>query len=59
MKSKAALPASVEPLTLPVPSDYFARTTDPIKPRDDESYTVINLSDYSPSYSDLRVYPWA
>ena len=29
----AALPASVEPLMLPVPSGYIARTTDPIKLR--------------------------
>ena len=35
---------------------YIARTTDPIKLRDDEFYTVINLSDYSLSYSDLRVF---
>ena len=54
-KPKAALPALVEPLTLPVHSGYIARTTDPIKLRDDEFYAVINLSDYSLSYSDLRV----
>ena len=35
-KPKAALSASVEPLTLTVPSAYIARTTDPIKVRDDE-----------------------
>ena len=46
-KPNAALPALVEPLTLPVHSGYMARTTDPIKLRDDEFYTVINLSDYS------------
>ena len=55
MKPKAALPALVEPLTLPVHSGYIVRTTDPIKLRDNEFYTVINLSDYSLSYSDLRV----
>ena len=54
-KAKAALPALVEPMTLQVHSGYIARTTDPIKLRDDEFYTVINLSDYSLSYSDLRV----
>ena len=50
-KPKVTFPASVEPLTLPVHSGYVARSTDPIKLRDDEFYTVINLSDYS----DLRV----
>ena len=54
-KPKAALPALVEPLTSPVRPDYIARTTDPINLRDDEFYTFINLSDYSLSYSDLRV----
>ena len=54
-KPKAALPALVEPLTLQVHSGYIARTTDPIKLRDDEFYTVINLSDYSLSYYELRV----
>ena len=54
-KPKAALPALVEPLTLQVHSGYIARTTEPIKLRDDEFYTVINLSDYSLSYYDLRV----
>ena len=54
-KVKAALTALVEPMTLQVHSGYIARTTDPIKLRDDEFYTVINLSDYSLSYSDLRV----
>ena len=34
---------------------YIATTTDPIDLRDDEFYTVFNLSDYSLSYSDLRV----
>ena len=51
-KPKAAL---VEPPTLPVHSGYIARTTDPIKLRDDEFYTVINLSDYYLSYCDLCV----
>ena len=54
-KAKAALPASVEPLTLSVPSDYIARTTDPTKLRDVEFYAMINLSNYSLSYSGLRV----
>ena len=54
-KPKAALPALVEPMTLQVHSGYIARTTDPIKLRDDEFYTVINQPDYSLSYSDLRV----
>ena len=54
-KPKAALPALVEPLTLPVHSGYIAKTTDPIKLRDEEFYTVINLLDYSLSYSNLRV----
>ena len=54
-KPKASLPALVEPLTLPVHSGYMARTTDHNKFRDDEFYTVINLSHYSPSYSYLRV----
>ena len=54
-KPEAALPALVEPLTLQVHSGYIARTTEPIKLRDDEFYAVINLSDYSLSYSDLRV----
>ena len=54
-KPKTALPASVEPLTLPVILGYIARNTDPIKLRDDEFYTVINLSDYSLLYSHLRV----
>ena len=54
-KPKAALPALVEPLTLPVHSGYIARTSDPIELRDDEVYAVINISDYSLSYSDLRV----
>ena len=54
-KPKAALPSLVDPLTLPFHSGYIARTTDPIKRRDDEFYTVINISDYSLSYSDLRV----
>ena len=47
--------ALVGPLTLPVHSGYVARNTDPIKLRDDEFYCVINLSDYSLSYSNLRV----
>ena len=54
-KPKATLPALVEPLTLPVHSGYIATTTDPIKLRDNGLYAVINLSDYSLSYSDLRV----
>ena len=54
-KPKAALPALVEPLTIQVHSGYIARTTEPIILRDDEFYTVINLSDYSLSYYDLRV----
>ena len=54
-KPKAALPALVEPLTLTDHSGYIARTTDPIELRDDEFYTVINLSDCSLSYYDLRV----
>ena len=54
-KPKAALPALDEPLTLQVHSGYISRTTEPIKLRDDEFYTVINLSDYSLSYFDLRV----
>ena len=54
-KPKAALPVSVEPLTIQVHSGYIGRTTDPIKLGDDEFYAVINISDYSPSYSDLRV----
>ena len=54
-KPKAALPALVEPLTLQVHSGYLARRTDPINLRDYEFYTVINLLDYSLSYSDLRV----
>ena len=54
-KPKAVLQALVEPLTLPIHSGYIARTTVPIDLRDDEFYTVINLSDYSLSYSDLRV----
>ena len=49
------LPASVEPLSLPVPSGYIAWTADPFKLRDDEFYAVTNLSNYSRSYSDLRV----
>ena len=49
------MPALVEPLTLQVHSGYIARTTELIELRDDEFYTVINLSDYSLSYSDLRV----
>ena len=53
-KPKAALPALVEPLTLPVHSIYVARTTDPIELRDNDFYTVINLS-YSLSYSDQRL----
>ena len=54
-KPKAALPALDEPLTLQVHSGYISRTTEPIKLRDDEFYTVINLSDYSLSYFDLPV----
>ena len=54
-KPKAVLPVLVESLTLPVHSGYIARTTDPIKLRDDEFYNVINISDYSLSYSHLRV----
>ena len=54
-KPKAALPALVEPLMLPVHSGYIARTTDPIKLQVDEFYTVINLSDYPLLYSDLHV----
>ena len=34
---------------------YIARTTDPTNLRDDEFYTVINISHYFLSYSDLRV----
>ena len=49
------MPPSVAPVTLPVASGYIARTTEPTKLRDDEFYTVINLSDYSLSYSDQRV----
>ena len=49
------MPALVEPLTLQVHSGYVSRTTVPIKLRDVEFYPVINLSDYSLSYSDLRV----
>ena len=44
-KPKAALRALVESLTLTVHSGYIARTTDPIKLRDDEFYCVINLPD--------------
>ena len=40
---------------LPVPSGYIARTTDPIKLRDDEFYTVINFSDFFLPYSDVCV----
>ena len=54
-KPEVALPALVEPLTIQVHSGYIARTTELIELRDDEFYTVINLSDYSLSYSDLRV----
>ena len=53
-KPKASLPASVEPLTFPSPSGYIARSTGPNKLRDDEVYTVIKLSDYSPSCFDQR-----
>ena len=47
--------ASVESLSIPVSSVCIARTTDPIKLRDDEFYAYIKHSDYSLSYSDLRV----
>ena len=45
----------LSPLTLRLPSGYVVRTTDPNELRDDEFYEVINLSDYSLSYADLRV----
>ena len=54
-KPNSALPALVEPLTVQVHSGYIAGTTDPNKRRVDELNIVINLSDYSISYSDLRV----
>ena len=58
-KPEAALPALVEPLTIQVHSGYIARTTELIELRDDEFYTVINLSDYSLSNFLICVfYPW-
>ena len=54
VKLKAAMPSLVEPLTLFVHSGYIARITGPIKHRDDEFYAVINHSNYSLLYSDLR-----
>ena len=51
----AALPALDESLTFPAHTGYMVENTDPTKFRNNEFHAVINLSAYSPSYSDLRV----